>query len=479
MSAASPQIPLSELPRERFEAWGMNASCEAPVLRPSSIDDLRAALRALESDGVSAGLRGAGCSYGDASLNTGGVMVAFDKLNRILDLDEATGVLVAEPGVTIEQVWRRALPCGWWPPVVPGTMFPTLGGCLAMNIHGKNNFQAGTIGEHVRSFDLMLADGTTRRCDREQNSELFFAAIGGFGMLGVFTRVELQLKRVHSGDLHVRPAAARDLGEMIAFFEDQWEGSDYLVGWVDAFGGGRGLIHQAWYLEDGEDSNPAATLQAAHQDLPDRILGVVPRTWVWWGLWCFFNRPGMRLINGIKYHLGRRHARRGERARQSLVGFSFLLDYVPRWKHAYKPGAFIQYQTFVPRARALETFEAQLGLCREHGVTPFLGVLKRHKHDPFLMTHAVDGFSLALDLPMKRGGDERLRALAAAMDEVVMGAGGRLYLAKDSTLTSDGFRRAYPPDKLARFLDLKRSLDPDNRFQTNLSRRLLTPITGS
>ena len=49
-------------------------------------------------------------------------------------------MIEAEPGLTIEGLWRRTIQDGYWPAVVPGTMLPTLGGCLAMNIHGKNNF---------------------------------------------------------------------------------------------------------------------------------------------------------------------------------------------------------------------------------------------------------------------------------------------------------------------------------------------------
>lgn len=457
---------------ESVESWGMNARCDSAVLRPTSVDELRAMLADTGASGDTIGLRGTGCSYGDASLNSEGAILDCTAFNQILSFDQDTGVLVAEPGVTIEQVWRHALPHGWWPAVVPGTMYPTLGGCLAMNIHGKNNFQASTIGAHVRAFDLMLADGTIRTCSRDEDSELFHAAISGFGMLGVFTRIELQLKKVHSGDLWVKAIAGESIPELIATFEQEWESSDYLVGWVDAFGGGRGLIHQAWYLKEGEDDAPETTYPEKHQDLPPRLFGVVPRGWMWPGLWCFFHRPGMRLVNAVKYALGKRHARK-PRYRQSLVGFSFLLDYVPNWKHAYKPGGFIQYQTFVPKETAAATFEAQLRLCREHGIIPFLGVLKRHLEDPFLMTHAVDGYSLALDLPMSRGGRDRLWKLAAAMDEVVLAGGGRFYLAKDSTMTPEVFRTAYPPERLERFLQIKRRLDPDNRFQTDLSRRLL------
>ena len=468
---------VTDVPTETVDAWGMNTSSKSPVIRPRSVDELRTALMQARKHGSCAGLRGAGCSYGDASLNSDGLVLDFTGMREILAFDPETGVLDAEPGVTIEQVWRHALPHGWWPPVVPGTMYPTLGGCAAMNIHGKNNFQAGTIGRHIREFDLILADGSMRTCSRDLEPELFRAAIGGFGMLGVFTRISLQLRRVSSGDLWVQPITRPNLTELVAYFEDHWEASDYLVGWIDGFGGGRGVIHQAWYLNPDEDEATKRTLTEEHQDLPARLFKVIPRSWLWWGLWCFFHRPGMRLVNAIKYWLGRRSAKHLRRHRQALVGFSFLLDYLPGWKHAYKPGSFIQYQTFVPKENAVAVFEAQLRLAKEHGVQPFLGVLKKHLPDPFLMTHAVDGYSLALDFPLARDGKDRMWRLARAMDDVVLEGGGRFYLAKDSTMTPEVFEAAYPDEALRRFRDLKRELDPASLFQTDLSRRLLTPST--
>src|SRR5207302_5793142 len=111
----------------------------------------------------------------------------------------------------------------------------------------------------------------------------------------------------------------------------------------------------------------------------------------------------------------------------------FLLDYVPDWRFAYSPGGLIQYQSFIPAERAPEVFGAQLHLCQERGHVPYLAVLKRHRPDAFLMTHALDGFSLALDFPVTATGAKSLSALTADLDHSVMEAGGRFYFAKDST----------------------------------------------
>ena len=107
-----------------------------------------------------------------------------------------------------------------------------------MNIHGKNNFKAGPIGNHIKEFEILLPTGETKICNREQNSELFHAAIGGFGMLGVFTKLTLQMKRIYSGNLRVNAFATRSIGEMNEELEKRRSHSDYMVGWIDCFAKG-------------------------------------------------------------------------------------------------------------------------------------------------------------------------------------------------------------------------------------------------
>ncbi|MFM8560343.1 MAG: FAD-binding protein, partial [bacterium] len=160
---------------------------------------------AARAEGWRVSFRGAGRSYGDASLNAGQLSVDGRAMRRILSFDPATGVIEAEGGVSIAVVWRHVVAHGWWPAVVPGTMFPTMAGCVGMNIHGKNCFKAGPFGDHVLELDLLTADGTLRTLSRDRDPDTFRAVVAGLGLLGAVTRVRLQLKRVHSGRVRVRP----------------------------------------------------------------------------------------------------------------------------------------------------------------------------------------------------------------------------------------------------------------------------------
>jgi decaprenylphospho-beta-D-ribofuranose 2-oxidase len=171
------------LPSEQLESlvgWGGAVDSAAYVYRPSTLDQLKEIFAAARAAGHSITLRGAGRSYGDAALGRENIVIDLTRMNRILSWDPVTGIITCEPGVTIKQLWEYTIEDGWWPPVVPGTMYPTLGGVLAMNIHGKNNFKAGPIGEHVCAFDFLAASGEELHVGRETDADLFHSIVGSF-----------------------------------------------------------------------------------------------------------------------------------------------------------------------------------------------------------------------------------------------------------------------------------------------------------
>jgi FAD/FMN-containing dehydrogenase len=463
---------------EYVEGWGMAVGAHSKVLRPRSVEEILRCFELARLDRAPLTLRGGGNSYGDASVNDRGFVLDISRMHRVLAFDAERGIATVEPGVTIEKLWKTILPHGWWPRVVSGTMFPTIAGALAANIHGKNNFAVGTIGDACLEFDIVLPTGAHKTCNRRENTDLFHAAIGGFGLLGCFTRIVLQTKHIYSGELWVKGVSTRNLREMMEYFEASKANADYLVGWLDCFPGGdasgRGLVHHANYLAPGEDPNPARTLRVEHQELPANILGVFPKSQVWRALALFNHDLGVRTINAAKYVAGRLEGM-GDRYRQSHAGFSFLLDYVPNWKWSYGrervARGLIQYQPFVPNAVAHDVYTELLDRCRRAGHVPYLGVFKRHRPDPFWLTHAVDGWSFALDFKVSPSRRAELWKLCDELTELIIDAGGRFYFAKDLVVAAEDTARFLPHDKLAAFAKLKRECDPETLLDGNLYRR--------
>ncbi len=462
---------------EDVRGFGMAVGGPGRVLRPTTAEQIAEAFADARVRGSSIALRGAGCSYGDAATSRDGYVLDLSQMNRILDFDPASGLASVEPGVTVRDLWRRAIGCGFWPKVVSGTMAVTMGGAAAMNIHGKNNFALGSFGECVKSFDLLTPRGELVHCTRESDPALFHAAISGFGMLGAFTRLEIQTKRVHSGRLRVWGIVAKDLEHNLQILEDLRGTADYLVSWLDLHGKGvalgRGLMHRAEQLKPGEDPEGLRYFDPALQDVPPNLFGVVPKGWLWPGMWCAVQSRQVHLVNWLKFQAGAREERNSPYL-QTHGAFHFLLDYVPRWHWMTKPGGLIQFQPFVPFQHGARVLRTIIERCQDAGHVPYLGVLKRHRPDPFLMTHAVDGYSLAMDFAVSKNDARRaeLWRLCQELAEVVLDAGGRFYYAKDAVLLQSSFARVHGDAAVAQFRDLKQRWDPDRLLQTDLSRRL-------
>lgn len=476
-------VPVGLVPvRERREAWGMATHAVSHVVYPTTAREVQEAYALARARGWKVHAWGNGRSYGDAALNESNLVLDFGRMNRVVSFDPASGELTAEPGITLGQLETYALPKGFWPPVVSGTMHTTLGGCVAGNVHGKNNFKYGPWGDHVTRFTIVTPDGEAREVDRDSDPELFRFAIGGFGLLGAFVSITVRMKRVYSGRLRVLPVVGENLEEMFSHFERFNDaGFDYVVGWIDAFPGGaalgRGQIHAATYVQEGEDPEGIALMEAEHQALPTRFFGVVPKGWLWWLArpWAF--RWGMRLINVGRFWWMK--IRGHEEAHlEGHARFNHLLDFVPNWKWFYKPGGLIQYQIFVPKDRARELMRRVFELCREVKLESWLVVMKRHRADEFPLSHAVDGYSFAMDFPVTSHNRERLHRLTQTLNGMVVEAGGRFYFAKDSVVTPEAWRASLGDEVIGRFFALKDRYDPEAIVQGNLWRRVIAPLRG-
>jgi len=460
------------LPRDRLESlsgFGMVFASDGYHFRPSTVDQVRDILLLAQRTGRRIVQRGSGNSYGDANIGAECIILDCSRMDRILAWDPASGVIEIEAGATIERLWRHCMEDGYWPPVVSGTMFPTVGGALAMNIHGKNNFHTGPIGEHVLELRIMDGSGNVRTLG--PSDELFYSVIGSAGLLGVILGAKLQMRRIASGSLKVLELTNPDLHDHFVQFERYEKEADYMVSWVDCFAKGprlgRGQMHVGWY----QGSPDPASLMPAAQDLPDTILGFFPKAVVWRILRAFNNRSGMRLINWAKYSASA-VLHDGNSVIQGLVAFSFLLDYVPNWRKAYAPGGFIQYQSFVPKEQAEQVFRRQLEMQQDARLESFLGVLKRHRPDKFLLSHSVDGYSFALDIKVTRESWPRIQNLAHVMNDLTLRAGGRFYLAKDCTLRPADVRGYLGEAALNTFWRHRAEVDPGRLFTSQLAQRL-------
>ena len=451
----------------RLTGWGRISPSSAELAAPATAAAAAEVLsRAAAPRGAAAKVqsvipRGLGRSYNNAAQCDGGVVISTAALNQILELDAATGLVTCEAGVSLEQLMVAGLPAGWFVPVSPGTRQVTVGGAIAADVHGKNHHVAGSFARHVRSFEIVLPGGEARTVTERSDPALFWATAGGMGLTGLIVAATIQLKRVASSRVRVDTVRTADIDQTMAVLAEHDRRYGYTVAWSDSLarGGslGRSVITSGDFAEPAD--LPADDARDPFAFRPAARLGVPPGFPP--GL---INRYTVGLANEAYYRKAPR-SRSGEI--QTIGTFFHPLDAIRNWNRVYGPGGFRQYQYVVPfgaEAAVRRSFE----LVSQARAPSFVTVLKRFgPGDEGLLSFPVPGWTLALDFPARTPG---LAGLLGSLDRLVVEAGGRVYLAKDSRVPPDVLAEMYP--RLAEFRKVRGELDPDGMLASDLSRRL-------
>ena len=399
--------------------------------------------------------RGNGRSYGDAAINPETTLL-MSSCDRFLEFDARTGFIECEAGVLLSDLLAVTVPRGWFPPVVPGTKFVTIGGLIAADVHGKNHHRDGSFGQHVESLRLALANGTVVNCSRTENSEIFAATLGGMGLTGVILSARFRLRPIASVLIEETMIRAPTLELLLLQFSEH-DAATYSVAWIDclARGGqfGRGVLLLGEHVDVQHasprgDYKPGRISRAPALSIPK--LPVSP-----------LNRWSIKLFNELYYRL---HA--SKRSVTHYDGFFFPLDGVQNWNRIYGRRGFVQYQCVIGGSDSEQGLRRILGLVRDIGAGTFLAVLKKLGPSTRFLSFPMPGYTITLDFPVR---PETLNSLAR-LDAILAEHKGRVYLAKDARAPRQLVEQGYP--EIEAFRQLRRTIDPDRKFRSLLSERL-------
>ena len=442
---------------KNLTGWGRTHPVSARVVHPSTLAELQELVRAAPSRTLIA--RGLGRSYGDAAQLDGGTVIELPAFNGI-DLDPASGTVTAGAGVSLDQILRVIVPAGFFLPVTPGTRNVTVGGAIATDVHGKNHHVDGSFGNHVQRLLLVDGSGSLRELTPDgEDAQFFWATVGGMGLTGVIVEATFSLIPITSSLISVDTTRFQDLESLMAAMVEADSNYRYSVAWVDSLDPkGRGVLTCG-------DHAPAEALPKAQQDDPlyydPKALAGAP-SFLPGGL---LNRFTVRAFNEAWYRKAPKH-REGEL--QAIAPFFHPLDGVQDWNRIYGPAGFLQYQFAVPDESAhlvARTLEA----LRKVGAPSFLTVLKRFgagNRGP--LSFPIAGWTLAADVSAAVPG---LLEVLDQLDEEVLAAGGRLYLAKDSRQSAKMFQASY--SKLQRWLATSNPTGAPSLFSSDISIRLM------
>lgn len=462
------RAPLAR-PVRWLSGWGRTARSSCRVIQPRDAADVLDALDALGRSPNDAGLiaRGAGRSYGDAAQNDGGTVLDMTALDRILWIDPERRLVTAQAGATIAQLMVGLAVHGLTLPVVPGTRHVTLAGAIASDIHGKNHHRDGGFARHVVSLSLCTPAGDVVELSPEKDPDLFYATLGGMGLTGVVLEATVGVEPLLSPWVAAdtdRTSGLEQTLQLMGGVEDR----RYSVAWLDLLARGasmgRAIVSRADPLPaDGRPPTarrrrasgaryPGELLQRPTVEIPRRFPGML------------LHESSMRSFNALRW----RSAPHRERARPLAVApYFFPLDAVGAWNRLYGAAGLIQYQFVIP-AGAESALERCFRLIQIRRLPVYLAVFKRFGAQfggP--LSFPLEGWTLAVDIP---AGAPGLHTALNELDEIVAGAGGRVYLSKDARLGREALSAMYP--RLERFHAQRARVDPDGVLRSDLAVRL-------
>lgn len=448
-----------DLERCVLSGWGLTSPSAALV------GDVRAsdlAERLKESTGRGIIARGLGRSYGDAAQNAGGVVLRLAGSAGEAVVDPERGVVTVGAGVSLDDLMKVLVPRGWFVPVTPGTRFVTVGGAIASDIHGKNHHVEGSFGNHLVRMSVMVASGDVVECSPDSHADLFWATVGGMGLTGIVLDATFRLIPIETSRCIVDTVRCRDFDELIGEMSIGDDEVRYSVSWIDLLATGRNFGRGVLWRGDHAKRSDLGPRDAADPlAYSPRRVGAVPPIVPAPGL---VNSATSRIFNELWLRKEPRH-RRG--TIKSIPSYFHPLDSIASWNRLYGRAGFVQYQFVVPFGTE-DRFRSIVERIVASRLASPLVVLKRFgAANDAPLSFPMPGWTLTVDMPAAGDG---LAELMHSLDDSVLEAGGRHYLAKDASTTAEIIRAGYP--RLDEWRRIRQNWDPDRVFCSDLARRL-------
>ncbi|MBX9703862.1 MAG: FAD-binding oxidoreductase [Silvanigrellaceae bacterium] len=194
LTVSALSMSLSSLHAEVIKDFSKLESFQVKkIFIPDSIEELSNFIKNSEGE---ISVKGGGFSQGGQIAAVGGTVVDMKRLNKIISFDPNP----TEPTITVEAGinWRKIQeyidPSDFSVKVMQSYNDFSVGGSLSVNVHGRY-VGYGPIVSSVKSFKIITADGSIKKVSRTKNPDLFSAAIGGYGAVGIIVEVVLELEK--------------------------------------------------------------------------------------------------------------------------------------------------------------------------------------------------------------------------------------------------------------------------------------------
>jgi decaprenylphospho-beta-D-ribofuranose 2-oxidase len=460
-----------------LNSYTRTASKECKVYCPSTIDQLHDIVGQLVNQSEPFCMMGGGNSFGDVFIPRHSNVIDCSGLNTITSFDSKNGRIVVPCGMQSGPLSAMLLKNGRYLTGSAGSLTNTIAGDISSNVNGKDSWKYGNFSSNVVSFELLTPNGEIVRVDRE-HPELFWGVMGGLGMLGIITSVEVDSTLAPSNHLMVDRLVTTNLDETIRAFnslhEDEW---DFAYAWVDVLGAtptiGRAVVERARFDTTKNDDSITNSFKPK-----SRIFGLKDNHF--WNLYrgvqsalrvTNSDRKIAEFVNAFHYHTVR--MQRKQNGGIPITTYQYpMLKALPNWNKGISNHGMQEVQMLFSEIHFSTAFFEVHALLKRYNIYPLICAIRKHKPDNGLLSFSGNGLSFTINYDRisfpNPGACFRMERELMAM---VIQFEGKVYLSKFPYVNSDECMAMY-----AGVNDMKRlknNLDPKNLLASNTSSRIL------
>ncbi len=440
-----------------ISGWGKNKFVRVEIVKPKTINEIKHIIINSKPESIIA--RGKGKSYGDAAQIKDGKVLKLNNFKRIFPNFENKEV-TAQAGATLEEILEIIIPKGFFLPVTPGTKKITLGGAIAADVHGKNHYQDGSFGNHIKEIKIINGIGkeiilSPNKKNSSETNKQFWATVGGMGLTGIILEATFSIIPIETSFIQEKTTRYNNLEDLIKDMIKNENKYKYSVAWIDSMNRNlRGVVNYGNHIkanrikkESKLSFNPKAIIS-----IPNIIL---------------INLMNRLLIKIINEFLFLKSPKASTLRIKTINNFFYPLDAIEQWNNVYGKNGFIQYQIVIPEEHTL-IIRKILDELKKVKASSFLPVLKRFgPANESYLSFPLSGWTLSIDLPAH---NNRIENVLQKLDKEIADIGGKIYLAKDSRQSSYIFKKTYK--SIEDWKEQKQILDPRNIFTSDIAMRL-------
>jgi hypothetical protein len=169
---------------------------------PKTVEDIQEILKQAQKYNKSVSCQSSGYSIGGQNLHDNGILINTKKMNFIESFDSENGVIKVTPSTRWQQLRlflhhaQKDNADAWAPRQFPSHFLDySIGGAVSSNIIHSNRLLGTPLIKDIKAIDIIDTSGKLQHINRTLNPHLFYLAIGGYGLFGVITGIELNLSK--------------------------------------------------------------------------------------------------------------------------------------------------------------------------------------------------------------------------------------------------------------------------------------------